>query len=67
MTERNLLIKFKDGLIKSLPIAKYVVIKSPKPMLNLEQLPSGEYRLICSESLVPDFKEVLSFEIERKD
>ncbi len=48
-----------DGLDKSVVLSKVTEVKLDKPMLNLEQLADGTFRLIYSTGLITDIDKVL--------
>ncbi len=49
---------------KALILSKVTEVKLAKPMLNLEQLEDGTWRLIYSTSLIPDLTKITGFTIE---
>ena len=63
---RELIIVKKDGSTVPLRIAKAVKIKTPKPILHLDQLKDGNYRLVWSEGLIDEFSEIDRFDIVRE-
>lgn len=67
--ERNLVIHFKSGFKKYLPLSKAVMIKldEDKQMLNIEKLKDGTFRMIWSDSLIDNFKDVISIDIDRPE
>jgi hypothetical protein len=50
-----------------LELSKVVSVNIDKPMINLEQLPDGTWRLIYTKSLIEDFTQVEAFEVVRED
>ena len=65
--KRSIVIRMKDGSKKELELSKATLVKSPLPFLNLDQMKDGKWRLIWSESLVSDFSQVVSLEVQRED
>ena len=49
----KLRIVYADGSSLEVKVGKFTVIKTPKPMINIDRLPSGDFRLIITESLLP--------------
>ena len=64
---RAIEIKFLDGTSKFLEISKATTIKADIGMLHLDQLNDDSWRLIFSNDIVPDFKNVISLNIVRED
>ena len=57
-----------NGTDVELEIKKAVSIDTPKKMVVLEEMKSGEYRLTYSKSLFPDgFDKIENIEIVRED
>jgi hypothetical protein len=65
--KRSVNIVFKDGTVKKLPIVKAAKINTKKEVIEISRLPSGDYRLLFSSSLIDEFSDVERFDIERKD
>lgn len=65
--KRIIRINKKDGSFTDLQLARAVSVKTQNEMINLEKLPDGTWRLIWNESLIPDFTEVVNFEVVREE
>lgn len=58
-----------EGVGKTIEISKVTAVKADKiknAMLYLDELKDGTYRLIYSEDLIPDFKDVTAFKVIRE-
>jgi hypothetical protein len=64
--KRELVIVKKDGTTVVLPIVAATKLKVPKPMLHLDQMPKGGFRLIWSEGMIDEFAEIERFEVVRE-
>jgi hypothetical protein len=65
MTKRSIRI---SGINKELNLSKVTVIKQVGPeMIHLDKLADGTWRLIYSESTIPDITQVSSLDIVRED
>lgn len=65
--KRSINIVFKDGSVKKLPITKCAKINTKKEFIEISRLPSGDYRLLFSGSLIDEFSDVKCLEVERDD
>lgn len=68
--KRTMRINMVDGSHKDLEISQAVSMKTSKKNDNriyLEQLEDGTYRLLWTESLVAEFKDIQGFEMIRED
>jgi hypothetical protein len=68
--KRAMRINMADGSYKDLPITQAVAMKTSKENDNriyLEQLTDGTYRLLWTEDLITEFKDVQGFEMIRED
>ena len=66
---RSIVIKFRDGTEKVLPISKATSIKSKSNFQTVafEMLADGTFRLTWTEGLIPDMTQVSAFEVRRED
>lgn len=65
MTKRSIRIRGTD---KELVLSKVTVIKQIGPeMIHFDKLADGTWRLIYSESTIPDITQVSSLDIVRED
>lgn len=65
--KRAIRINLKDGSFLDLELSRAVSVKTKNEMLNLEKLADGTWRMIWNESLIPDFTQVVNFEVIRED
>lgn len=68
--KRAMRIQMMDGSHKDLSISQAVSMKTSKENDNriyLEQLTDGSYRLLWTEGIVKEFKDIKGFEIIRED
>ena len=65
--KRSIIVRFKDGSKKELPLSKATLVKSTMPFLHVDQLKDGTFRLVWGESLVKDFSQVEGIDILRVD
>jgi len=63
--KRSINIVFKDGTIKKMPITKVAKINTDKEVIEISRLPSGDYRLLFSSSLIDEFSDVKCLDIKR--
>lgn len=64
--KRAIRINLKDGSFLDLELSRAVSVKTKNEMLNLEKLADGTWRMIWNESLIPDFTQVVNFEVIRE-
>jgi hypothetical protein len=50
----------------TLELSKVTAVKTKKPMLYLDELEDGTWRLIYNENMIPDFTKVISLDIIRE-
>lgn len=55
------------GIGIDLELSKVVSVKIKKRMINIEELDDGTWRLIYTDSMIPDFTKLEAFEIVRND
>ena len=63
-------IHMMDGSFKDLSITQAVSMKTSKEndsRIYLEQLNDGSYRLLWSEDIVPEFKDIKGLEVIREN
>jgi hypothetical protein len=65
--KRSIVIKFKNGTEKELPISKASQIDVKKEMIHLDKRADGTWLLVWTKSLIDEFKDVDRFEIRRED
>jgi len=67
--KRSLVIRFKDGVMKEVPLSRGTKIKaSDLELIHFDQLPDKTWRLTYTDSAKDrDFSEVQSFTIHRED
>lgn len=66
--KRALSIIHNDGApSKELEIGKAAVVKSDSEFIYFEKMNDGKWRLTFSESVVPDFSTIKSFDMIRED
>lgn len=68
--KRTMRIQMVDGSSKDLSISQAVAMKTSKENDNriyLEQLNDGTYRLLWTEDIVKEFKDIKGFEIIREN
>lgn len=65
--KRVIRINLKDGSFKDLELSRAVSVKTKNEMLNFEKMTDGTWRMIWNESLIPDFTQVVNFEVIRED
>ena len=56
-----------EGTDTILEISKATSVRTHKPMIHLDKLSDGTWRLIYNEELIPDFSKVKSLKIIRED
>lgn len=56
-----------QGLDRDLVLSKVVSVDTPKPIMNLEQLPDGTWRLIYQKALIPDITKFQGILMVRED
>lgn len=64
--KRSLVIKFKDGTEKELPIVRATQIDVKKEMIHFDKREDG-WLLVWTKSLIDEFKDVDCFVIKRED
>lgn len=68
--KRAMRIHMMDGSFKDLSITQAVSMKTSKEndsRIYLEQLNDGSYRLLWSEDIVPEFKDIKGLEVIREN
>jgi len=65
--KRTLRINFSEGEPVDLEIEFAVTLDIKAPMIALEQLDSGKYRLVYDKKLISDFTKVENFEMIREN
>lgn len=64
--KRSIRLNFTDGSYRDLELSRAVSVKTSNEMLNLDRLADGTWRLIWNESLIPDFSQIVNFEVIRE-
>ena len=64
--KRSIIIKFKDGTTKELELVKATGVRTSQEMLHLDKINNG-WRLIWNENLIPDFSQIVSFDMYREE
>ena len=64
---RAIEIIFLDGTIKELELSKATSIKANIGMLHLDRLDDGTWRLIFSDDITTEFKNIQAINIIRED
>lgn len=64
---RAVRIIMNNGDFITLELSKATGVKTNQNMIHLDQLRSGNWRLIYNEDMIPDFSKVERLEIIRED
>ena len=65
--KRTMRINLSEGEPIDLDIEFAVELNIKQPMISMEALDNGSYRLIYDKKLIPDFTKVVNFEILREN